>query len=106
MLLYVLWSAKYASADGIAVRTSEAPAVSCALPRNARYDGTAIASRMPMMMMTTRSSMRVKPSSERSRFWRRFMVAVGSFVVWEIRVGLGESVGVTEEGIDGTLERR
>src|SRR3954471_22099027 len=30
---------------------------------NFRYDGIAIASRIPMMMMTTRSSIRVKPDS-------------------------------------------
>src|SRR5690348_1589288 len=40
-----------------------------------RYDGTAIASRMPRMMMTTRSSIRVKPCSELRRAFRRaFMV--------------------------------
>ena len=32
-----------------------------------RYDGTAIASRMPMITMTTRSSISVKPSSRSSR---------------------------------------
>src|SRR5438067_10938602 len=41
-----------------------------------RYDGTAIASRMPRMMMTTRSSIRVKPCSEPRRVLRRVIIEV------------------------------
>src|SRR5436305_1729980 len=43
-----------------------------------RYDGTAIASRMPRMMMTTRSSIRVKHSSEARRVVRRVMIGRAS----------------------------
>jgi len=38
-------------------------ACSLARSRNLRYDGIAIASKIPMMMITTRSSIRVKPPS-------------------------------------------
>src|SRR5215213_4912476 len=64
---YVLQSEKNASADGTAARTSARAAFSFARSLKPRYDGTAIASRIPMMTMTTRSSMRVKPSSRASR---------------------------------------
>ncbi len=65
------------------------PAVSCACLRKPRYDGTAIASRMPMMMMTTRSSMRVKPSLRASRCCRRFMW----LAPWEANIGLLDIAG-------------
>src|ERR1051326_698669 len=53
---------------GIAARTFACAAVLLARSLNFRYDGIAIASRIPMMMMTTRSSMSVKPSFAWSRF--------------------------------------
>src|SRR5258706_12597775 len=40
------------------------------------YDGTAMASRMPRMMMTTRSSIRVKPCSEFRRPFMRSSIEV------------------------------
>jgi hypothetical protein len=43
--------------------TSDLTAVSWALARWLRKTGIAIAARMPMMIMTTRSSIRVKPWS-------------------------------------------
>jgi hypothetical protein len=55
-VLFGTWSEKNASAEGIASRTSAAAAVFCALSRKPRYDGTAIESRIPMMIRTTRSS--------------------------------------------------
>ena len=64
---YVLLSAKNASTAGIAARTLALAAESFARLRKLMYDGTAIASRMPMMMITTRSSMRVKPPSRSLR---------------------------------------
>src|SRR5919109_4641059 len=56
-------SALYASTAGIAARTLALAAELFARSRKLRYEGIAIASRMPRMMMTTRSSMRVKPLS-------------------------------------------
>ena len=50
-------------ADGIAARRFALAAASLPRVLKPRYDGTAIASRMPMMMITTRSSIRVKPFS-------------------------------------------
>src|ERR671915_334388 len=67
MPAYVLLSAKYASTAGIAARTFACEAELFARLRNCMYDGIAIASRIPMMMITTRSSMRVKPPSFRLR---------------------------------------
>src|SRR5215208_6505401 len=48
-------------------RTFALAADFCARSLNVRYDGMAIASRMPMMMTTTRSSMSVKPDSSFAR---------------------------------------
>src|SRR5712691_7446726 len=56
-------SALYASTAGMAARTLALAAELFARSLNERYEGIAIASRMPRMMMTTRSSMRVKPLS-------------------------------------------
>src|ERR1700747_2591132 len=52
-----------------------------------RYDGTAIASRMPRMMMTTRSSIRVKPCSPPARAFKRSIIggASPSAEGWEER---------------------
>src|SRR5437870_8745589 len=64
-----VFSALYASTAGTAARTLAFAADWFARSLNDRYEGIAIASRMPRMMMTTRSSMRVKPLSSRaSRF--------------------------------------
>ena len=82
MTVYVPLSAKYASADGTAARTFGRAAVSVGAPKP-RYDGTAIASRMPMMTMTTRSSMRVKPSSRASR--SRSVPCSSPLVGWQAR---------------------
>src|SRR4051794_27783383 len=46
-----------------AVRAADLASESCARPRWPRKAGSAIAARMPMMRMTTRSSIRVKPFS-------------------------------------------
>src|ERR671936_168577 len=62
-------SALYASTAGTAARTFAFAAELLARSLNERYEGIAIANRMPRMMMTTSSSMRVKPlSSPASRF--------------------------------------
>src|SRR6266508_807204 len=55
---------------GTAARTFACAADLFARSRKLRYDGIAIASRIPRMMMTTRSSMRVKPFSS-LRTWPR-----------------------------------
>src|SRR3954454_7091427 len=47
----------------MAARTLALAAELLARSRKLRYEGTAMASRMPRMMMTTRSSMSVKPLS-------------------------------------------
>src|SRR5688572_16031220 len=67
MPAYELLSAKYCSTAGIAARTLAWAADLFARSRNFMYEGIAIASRIPMMMITTRSSMRVKPPSFRLR---------------------------------------
>src|SRR5436190_22790147 len=63
----VAWSALNASMPGTAARTFAFAADTFARVRKLRYDGTAIASRIPRMMMTTRSSIRVKPFSSVAR---------------------------------------
>src|SRR6266508_1209109 len=61
---------------GTAARTLAFAAESFARSLKPRYDGTAIASRMPMMTMTTRSSMRVKPLSSRARRCRKRAIQI------------------------------
>ena len=73
---------EYASTSGIAARTFALAAESFARSRKLMYDGTAMASRMPMMMITTRSSIRVKPPSRSLRLILWFSLkARSSFVV-------------------------
>jgi len=67
-------SALYDSTLGMSERTFAAAAVLLARSLKLRYDGTAIASRMPRMMMTTRSSIRVKPCSVSSRLFTRWII--------------------------------
>src|SRR6476661_3988181 len=68
MPVYVPLSEKNASTDGIAARRSAPAALLFARSLKLRYDGIAIAVRIARMIITTRSSIRVKP------FWllRRF----------------------------------
>src|ERR671935_110615 len=63
----VEWSALYASIPGTAARTFACAAELLARLRKLRYEGIAIASRIPRMMITTRSSISVKPFSSRTR---------------------------------------
>src|SRR5919201_6927687 len=63
----VEWSALYASIPGTAARTFACAAELFARLRKLRYEGIAIASRIPRMMITTRSSISVKPRSSLSR---------------------------------------
>jgi hypothetical protein len=67
-------SALYDSTLGMSERTLAAAAVLLARSLKLRYDGTAIASRMPRMMMTTSNSINVKPSSEPSRLFTRSII--------------------------------
>src|SRR5919201_5717566 len=60
-------SALYASMPGMAARTFACAAELLARLRKLRYEGIAIASRIPRMMITTRSSISVKPFSSRTR---------------------------------------
>src|SRR5918992_5548393 len=71
-----LFSPAYVSTAVIAVRTLACAADLLARSRKPRYDGTAIASRIPMMMITTRSSMRVKPPSRSDRVTRCVSLAI------------------------------
>src|SRR5437868_12449734 len=74
-------SALNASTAGIAARTFALAAELFARSRKLRYEGIAIASRMPRMMMTTRSSMRVKPlSSPASRC--RILLDIQELLPW------------------------
>src|SRR3954451_24702774 len=57
------WSALNASMPGTAARTLAWAADLFARVRKLRYDGIAMASRIPRMMITTRSSISVKPRS-------------------------------------------
>src|SRR3954466_14143296 len=59
----VEWSALKASMPGTAARTFACAAELFARLRKLRYEGIAIASRIPRMMMTTRSSISGKPLS-------------------------------------------
>src|SRR6266576_5356821 len=77
-------SALKASTAGIAARTLAVAAELFARSLKLRYEGIAIASRMPKMMMTTRSSMRVKPlSSPASRC--RILLVMQVLLPWDER---------------------
>jgi hypothetical protein len=72
-------SAVAAFASLNAVVSAAFASVSCALERYFRNAGTAIATSRPMMMMTMRSSISVKPELERRRCergWRMNMTGV------------------------------
>src|SRR5919204_5910849 len=71
-------SALNASMLGTSERTLAWAADLFARSLNDRYDGIAMASRMPMMMMTTRSSMRVKPLSSPARRCRNLLDMQGA----------------------------
>src|SRR3954462_10849038 len=65
----------------MAARTLALAAELLARSRKLRYEGTAIANGMPRMMMTTRSSMRVKPlSSPASRC--RILLVIHVLLPW------------------------
>src|SRR3954447_15365815 len=68
-------------------RTFACAAALLARSLNFRYDGIAIASRIPMMMMTTRSSMRVKPSSLFSRVCNLFNIPLWLLPSTEVITG-------------------
>src|ERR687885_2931486 len=59
---------------GTAARTLACAAELLARFLKLRYDGIAIASRIPRMMMTTSSAIRVKPLSSLARRFRRVLV--------------------------------
>src|ERR671937_823568 len=75
----VAWSALYASMPGTAARTFACAADLFARVRKLRYEGIAIASRIPRMMITTRSSISVKPCSLPRRFVNVFRMCKCSF---------------------------
>src|SRR5437870_11089995 len=67
---------------GTAARTLACAAELLARFLKLRYEGIAIASRIPRMMMTTSSSIRVKPLSSLARRFRRVLIMRwGSFQV-------------------------
>ena len=68
------WSVAYVSAVVWAVRASSFADASVALLFWLRNDGMAIAARMPMIRMTTRSSIRVKPPSSLERWRSRYSI--------------------------------
>src|ERR671931_1420384 len=76
-------SALYASTAGTAARTLALAAELFARSRKLRYEGIAIASRMPRMMMTTRSSMRVKPLSSPASRCRILLLIAVVLLPWE-----------------------
>src|SRR4051812_21372021 len=83
MPVYEPRSAKNAWIDGSVDRTLARAAGLLARSCKPRYAGTAMASRMPRMMMTTRSSISVKPlSSDARRFWRRVTMTWGFLPGW------------------------
>src|SRR5205085_258827 len=59
---------------GTAARTFACAAELLARFLKLKYDGIAIASRIPRMMMTTSSSMSVKPLSSEARRFRRVLI--------------------------------
>src|SRR5438874_1600670 len=59
---------------GTAARTLACAAELLARFLKLRYEGIAIASRIPRMMMTTSSSIRVKPPSSRAMRFRRVLI--------------------------------
>src|SRR5688572_29312988 len=94
MPAYELLSAKYCSTAGIAARTLAWAADLFARSRNFMYEGIAIASRIPMMMITTRSSIRVKPPSFRLRLilWLS-LASIEEFLLLEKGRWLSGSIG-------------
>src|SRR5438067_3554514 len=70
---------------GTAARTLACAADLFARLRKLRYEGIAIASRIPMMMITTRSSIRVKPLSSPAARCRKFEIICCSFGCMEVR---------------------
>src|SRR6266516_4082039 len=74
---------------GTAARTLACAADLFARVRKLRYEGIAIASRIPRMMITTRSSMRVKPSSRRT--WPSRCVSLDS-IAWSSLRGCADGL--------------
>src|SRR5438132_8773421 len=82
MPAYVPLSEKYDSTDGISERRFAFAAEVSARPLKLRYDGIAIAVRIPRMITTTSSSIRVKPRSSRAIRFRSLFSICDSFQ-WE-----------------------
>src|SRR5467141_2131540 len=91
--------------SGSTARTLACAADLLARSLKLRYDGTAIASRMPRMMMTTRSSISVKPCSEPRRDLRRAIIgrASPSREGWHWVHRLAGSSGLTHLGVFASL---
>src|SRR5437016_13676266 len=96
---------------GMAARTLAWAADLLARVRKLRYEGIAIASRIPRMMITTRSSISVKPSSRlagASRRERRESIGsflLGGYVGWlaSLSVTSGEAAHPPAEGFPGAI---
>ena len=88
---YLSSSVKQASIWETMLRTSDLAAASCPLERCVRNAGIAIAARMPMIRITTSSSIRVKPRSALRRRLKVLgvMVSEGSGVLDDEGAGRG-----------------
>src|SRR6185369_17703759 len=79
-------------------RAADLASASCPLERCPRKAGRAIAARMPMIRITTRSSISVKPCSP---LWMRVLMELPLPVAWAralVRVGAGTSHGAARLG--------
>src|ERR671925_1107838 len=90
---------------GTAARTFACAAELLARFLKLRYDGIAIASRIPRMMMTTSSSIRVKPLSSEARRFRRVLIMCDVLLP---EVGGPSGIGCLSESVrpEGVKRRR
>src|ERR671923_77314 len=90
---------------GTAARTLACAAELLARFLKLKYDGIAIASRIPRMMMTTSSSIRVKPLSSEARRFRRVLIMCDVLLP---EVGGPSGIGCLSESVrpEGVKRRR
>ncbi len=107
MPAYVPLSENHASTAGIAARRSAPAALLFARSLKLRYEGIAIAVRIARMIITTRSSIRVKPFSFLSRFRNlsSMVLLPWGFAVARRRIGVALSRSSALERVNPLLRR-
>src|SRR4029079_6137235 len=97
-----LLSVAHVSIASAAVTAEDLASASLPLLRWFRNEGMAIAARMPMIRITTRSSIRVKPFSSwaRSRNFRNMLVLLSYWGLWSASPSPEGAAGLASSGID------